>query len=140
MERSPELLDAYLQAVQELSQGQSRSDYRSRFPDISAFGTDPDELWIGQDTLRQVDEETDKQRVALAAAGGKYTAGDPIAWAEDDFGWLIARPVLHMPDGAEVHMRFTMVCHRENGRWKWVHQHTSIGVPNEDVPAFSDDA
>jgi ketosteroid isomerase-like protein len=33
-------------------------------------------------------------------------------------------------------MRATTILQKESGRWKIVHQHSSIGVPNEQVESF----
>jgi SnoaL-like domain len=33
-------------------------------------------------------------------------------------------------------MRATTILQKESGRWKIVHQHSSIGVPNDQVEAF----
>lgn len=34
-------------------------------------------------------------------------------------------------------MPATPIFQRENGAWKVVHSHTSLGVPNAEVPAFA---
>ena len=37
------------------------------------------------------------------------------------------------PDGSLMQTRLTAVMHQEDGRWKLVHMHLSVGVPDEQV-------
>ena len=37
------------------------------------------------------------------------------------------------PDGSLMQTRLTVVMHQEEGRWKLVHMHVSVGVPDEQV-------
>jgi hypothetical protein len=41
------------------------------------------------------------------------------------------RAELRLPDGGELPFRITCVLHREEGEWKFVQSHASIGVANE---------
>lgn len=135
MERSQELLDAYIRAAEKLSQGtDAPGELFSSFPDVSSFGTAPDEWWLGRDTLIQV-VETERQ--AREGLGLSYLPGHPDAWAEGDFGWVTDQPVIRLPNGHEQAFRLTSVMHKENGTWKVVHQHFSLGVPNEEVEPFA---
>ena len=43
------------------------------------------------------------------------------------------QPKLVLPGGTELRCRFTAVFHKENGGWKGVQWHWSIGVPNEEA-------
>jgi ketosteroid isomerase-like protein len=97
--------------------------------DAVMIGTDPDEWWTDRDAMMRVWEA---QR---DATGGELSirGGDPVAFSDGDVGWAADRPILALPDGSELPFRFTVVFRRENGRWKMVQSHSSIGVPNEDA-------
>jgi ketosteroid isomerase-like protein len=49
-----------------------------------------------------------------------------VGWASSRFRWM-------SKDGSEIPMRWTAVFHREDGEWKMVQVHASVGVPNEEV-------
>jgi len=135
MQRSQELLDAYLRGSEEGLRGEPDRNHSS-FAELSIIGTDPTEWSVGRDFLAQLDAERAGMK-AMFEAGGKVTHEDTAAWAEGDFGWVIDRLTVRAPDGREARLRTTSVCHRENGVWTWVHQHVSIGVPNDQVPLFN---
>ena len=48
-------------------------------------------------------------------------------------GWASAHLTITIPDGGQVHPRWSSVFHREEGEWRFVQTHASIGVPNADV-------
>jgi ketosteroid isomerase-like protein len=82
--------------------------------------------------------ETSKQVVdAVAAAGG----GDDIAAVADDIdihiqgdvAWAEGHGRFTRAGGGERPTRMTWVLIRENGQWKFVQSHASIGVPNADI-------
>jgi ketosteroid isomerase-like protein len=58
------------------------------------------------------------------------------AWTDGDLGFVVDQPTVTLKDGRSVQMRATTILQKESGRWKIVHQHSSIGVPNEQVEAF----
>ncbi len=136
MERSQDLLDAYLRYVEKTNQGTAQlGEVLSSFPEVSAFGTAPEEWWTGRDALLREDVLERKAREGL---GVQYIPDQhPGAWVEGDFGWLTDNPILRLPNGHEQRFRLTTIFHREGGEWKIVHQHYSIGVPNESVEAFA---
>ncbi len=55
------------------------------------------------------------------------------AFEEGTVGWVADQGTFRMPDGTEVPFRMTVVVHREDGDWKVVQEHASIGVRNEDA-------
>ncbi len=59
--------------------------------------------------------------------------GEPEAYRERDVGWVIDRPVFRTRDGAAITCRATTLYDREDGAWKIVHNHYSIGVPTEEL-------
>ncbi|GAB1692827.1 nuclear transport factor 2 family protein [Krasilnikovia sp. M28-CT-15] len=95
---------------------------------IFGFGTDPDEAYEGSQVHRVFREQ-------LAAAGGSVTIvpGEVRAYVEGSVGWVSDNPTFHLPDGVRIPARFTAVAHREDGDWKLVQAHTSVGVPNEQL-------
>ena len=42
-------------------------------------------------------------------------------------------PTAYLADGRWVPVRITAVVHQEEGEWRIVHIHVSVGVPDEDV-------
>lgn len=52
------------------------------------------------------------------------------AYQEGDVGWAAGRGYFEM-EGKRVPVRFTAVLHKEDGEWKAVQAHASIGVPND---------
>lgn len=130
MERSQELVDAYNEATSSLNHGASLEVLLSSFPDVSVIGTDPNDWLVGRDAvgaaLGQLQE--------VNGVRFERTAGEPVAWTAGETGWIIDRPMYSLPGGPSAQVRTTIICHRENGVWKVVHQHTSIGIPTEAMP------
>jgi uncharacterized protein (TIGR02246 family) len=82
--------------------------------------------------------ETSKQVVdAVAAAGGgddiQAVADDIDVHIQGDVAWAEGRGRFTRAGGGERLVRMTWVLVRENGRWKFVQSHASIGVPNADI-------
>jgi hypothetical protein len=48
-------------------------------------------------------------------------------------GWVVDDPTFIFPDGSAIQTRLTAVMRQEDGRWKLVHAHFSVGVPDEEV-------
>jgi hypothetical protein len=48
-------------------------------------------------------------------------------------GWVVDQPTFILPDASAFQTRLTAVVRREDGRWKIVHAHFSVGVPDEEV-------
>jgi ketosteroid isomerase-like protein len=98
----------------------------SERPDAVHIGTDAAEWWTG---VQVVD--------AVAAAG----SGDDIRLVVDDIdihvlgdiAWAEGRGRFTRADGAERPVQTTGVLVREDGQWKLVQSHTSIGVPNANL-------
>jgi len=107
--------------------------YLSRARAGVIIGTASEEWWD------DVDDALAAIRAQMASAGGSVhvVAGDLRAFEHQDVGWVADRPHLRVGE-TDVECRQTSVFVRENGNWRLVQQHFSIGVPNED--AFGDDA
>jgi hypothetical protein len=96
---------------------------------ILGVGTDPREWWAGA-ALRQAFVT---QPPEMHAAGLRFEPGDLQGYSEGSVGWFADQPTLITPDGGEVPMRLTGVCHQEDGTWKMVQFHLSIGMMNEEA-------
>jgi hypothetical protein len=94
---------------------------------VSGFGTDPSERFCDP---TQIERYT---RAEFEAVGGEWPFGpaEIEAWAERGVGWsTVVSEVVASAAGAQQ-LRCTFVLHLVHDEWKVVHQHWSIGVPNE---------
>jgi ketosteroid isomerase-like protein len=95
----------------------------------------PDAVHIGADAEEW---ETSKQVVdAVAALGGgddiQAVADDIDIHIQGDVAWAEGRGRFTRAGGGERPVRMTCVLVRENGQWKVVQSHASIGVPDADI-------
>ena len=98
----------------------------SQRPGAVHIGTDAEE-W-----------ETSNQFIdAVAAAGGgddvRVVAGETFTHVQGDVAWAEARGRFTRAGGGARPVRMTGVFVREDGQWKVVQSHASIGVPNADI-------
>jgi hypothetical protein len=93
------------------------------------IGSDPNEWWEGLESFLEA------MRAQSEAMGGmQIVSGQLQAYREGSVGWSIDRDAsFRLPDGTEIPFRNTCVFHQENGEWKFIHGHTSIGVRNEEL-------
>ena len=98
----------------------------SERPDAIHIGTDAEEWWTSK---RLVD--------AVAAAGDgddiRGAAEDIDVHVQGDVAWAEGRGRFTNESGGERPVRMTAVLVREDGQWKVVQSHASIGVPNADI-------
>ena len=136
MEYSDELRDLTLRFYEATVAGDLTFFDRhvSRQEGTMFVGTDPGEWWEGFEALREA------MRAQSEAMGGmQIVPGQLRAYSEGNVGWVIDRDAsFRVPDGPEIPFRSTVVFHREDGEWKLVHLHSSIGVKNEEM--FGEDA
>jgi ketosteroid isomerase-like protein len=65
--------------------------------------------------------------------GFRLEAGEePHSYEEGSMGWVADRPRVVLPDGT-ISTRLTGVVRQEEGEWRFVHLHLSVGVPDEEV-------
>jgi ketosteroid isomerase-like protein len=65
--------------------------------------------------------------------GFRMEAGEePHCYEEGSMGWVADRPRVVLPDGT-IWTRLTGVVRQEEGEWRFVHLHLSVGVPDEEV-------
>jgi adenylate cyclase len=131
MEQSDELRDLTLRFYEATTTGDLSffDRYVSRQEEAMFLGTDPNEWWEGFEALREA------MRAQSEALGGmQIVAGQLQAYREGGVGWVIDRDAsFRLPDGREIPFRSTLVFRREDGEWKLVHLHSSIGVSNEEM-------
>jgi ketosteroid isomerase-like protein len=130
MERSDELRELMLGFYDALANGDVAFVERnfSRAADARAIGTDPQEWWSGPRVVEVFKEQVE-------AMGGRmpFRPGDPEAYVEGSVGWVADQAAFILPDGGELPFRVTCVLHREDGDWKFVQSHASVGVVNEEA-------
>ncbi len=128
MEASPELRSLTVRFAEAIGAGDAAflERHTSRQAGLAFLGTDPDEWWTDLAGLTR----------ALAAqrqAGVEVVAGEPLAYREGDVGWAVDRGLRFRIGDQEFPFRLSVVYHREDGEWKMVHFHSSVGVPNEEA-------
>jgi hypothetical protein len=71
----------------------------------------------------------------VQSAGGNatFSPADVEAFHEGTVGWATTVVTITMPDGRHVSPRWSAVFHLEDGSWRFVQTHASIGVANEDI-------
>ena len=128
MEHSSDLKDLMLRYYEAASTGDATFLGRllSAQPEVLVIGTDPDEWWSDPATVNRMLQ-------AQAEAGIKLVAGDLRCYSEGSVGWVADRARFVLGDGSEIPFRFTAVFRREDGAWRMVQAHASLGVPNADV-------
>jgi hypothetical protein len=130
MEQSSELKAVLLSFYEALTTGDIGfiKNITSRRDGVLMIGTDPNEWWADYETIIRVNE------AQINEMGGiPVEAGDPQAYSEGDVGWVADQGKFKLPDGSEIPLRVTGVFLKENGDWKLVQIHASIGVSNEDA-------
>jgi ketosteroid isomerase-like protein len=119
------VFDEMLEAQNAGDAGRLRSMLSER-PDAVHIGTDAEEWW----TSTQVVD-------AVAAAGGgdglRAVADDIDIHVQGDVAWAEGRGRFTSAGGGERPVRMTGVLIREDGQWKVVQSHASVGVPNADI-------
>jgi adenylate cyclase len=55
------------------------------------------------------------------------TPGDLRAFECGEVGWVVDRPTFRLAGGQQFDTRITLVLHREDGTWRIVHSHASVG-------------
>jgi hypothetical protein len=130
MQQSSELKELVLRTYAAMANGDTTfyDRHLSHQEGVLIIGSDPNEWWAGYETISRVYE------AQLREMGGVCVVGsDPLAYSEGNVGWVADRPSFRLPDGTHILFRSTIVFEKENDTWKVVHQHISIGVPNESV-------
>ena len=134
MERSDELRDLMLRFYEATTSGDLSFLERhvSRQEGTVFVGTDPNEWWEGFEAFA---EAMRAQSESMGEGGGlRIVPGQVQAYREGNIGWAIDRDAsFRLPDGTEIPFRNSCVFLEEDGEWKLVHGHSSIGVSNEEL-------
>ena len=98
----------------------------SRDACVVVIGSDPSEWAAGYDeVMRLMPEATPEGELGVIVG-----LDDVKAFREGSVGWAAGHGHFEM-DGKRVAVRITAVLHQEDGEWKTVQSHASIGVPND---------
>ena len=130
MEQSIELRNLMLRFNESFSSGDILliENMFSQKEGVLVIGSDPNEWWEGYETIinifkSQMGEMGDFKIVDI----------DTKAYSEGTVGWGVSQTIMKMPDGLEIPFRGTVVFHQEDGGWKALQWHASIGVSNEET-------
>jgi hypothetical protein len=129
MERSAELQDIILAAFEDYSSDNASSIERhtSRQAGVRLIGTDPNEWFEGEQVAEVLKREAQDPSFRVSSLD------ELEVFVEGSVGWASGRPTWMLEDGTEIPSRWTAVFHKEDGEWKMVQAHTSVGVPDEQL-------
>ena len=134
MERSAELRELCVA----LSEAHSRADapfierHVSRQEGVLSIGSDPNEWIEGERVLEAFKEALQDDGVRSSPSEDDFVR-ELDAFVEGTVGWASSRFSWRRKDHREIPMRWSAVFHQEDGEWKLVQAHASVGVPNEEV-------
>jgi len=95
--------------------------FYSRDPHAVFVGSDGEEFWTDPE------QHNRDVRPYWERAGNVVTPGDLLAFECGEVGWVVDRPTFRLADGQQYETRLTLVLHREDGTWRIVHSHASVG-------------
>ena len=129
MERSAELREIIGAAFEDYASENASSIERhtSREDEVRLIGTDPDEWFEGEQVATVLMREAQDPSFRVSSLD------ELEVFVEGSVGWASARPKWILDDGREIPSRWTAVFHREDGEWKMVQAHTSVGVPDGEL-------
>jgi ketosteroid isomerase-like protein len=130
MNQSVELKNMMLRLYEAVSSGDVNALERliSHREDVLAIGTDPGEWWMGYKTIDRI-FKTQSQEMGKV----QIKAGELSTFVEGTVGWASDKAKIQLPNGQEIPVRVTNVFHQEDGEWKVVQHHVSVGVPNSEA-------
>jgi len=130
MKQSAELKELMLRWYASFSAGDIgvTEQILSHQPGLLTIGTDPAE-WVTDYAAIFPIFQAQIQTIGHV----QIEAGDLVAYSEGDVGWVADRPLIKLPGGVAIPMRSTLVFQREDGAWKLVQQHNSVGVANQEL-------
>lgn len=135
MKRSNELRDLCVA----LSEAHSSADvsfierHVSGQEGVLSIGSDPNEWIEGEQVMEAFRQVLRKDDDFRNAPSEDDFVEELDVFVEGTVGWASSRFRWTSKDGREIPMRWTAVFHREDGEWKLVQAHSSVGVPSEEI-------
>jgi hypothetical protein len=128
VERAPEIEQLLRDTLGAMERGDLETIERltSREDCVVGIGSDPSEWGEGREENMQLLRESMPEGELKV----KIALDDVAAYREGRVGWAAGRGSFEV-EGQRVPVRLTIVVHEEDGEWKSVQSHASIGVPNE---------
>jgi SnoaL-like protein len=100
----------------------------SNDPGAMFIGTDPSEWITNRAALEQM------ARASMENSSGRIPDDlEIVAYEEGTVGWSNLRYTAKLPNGGSFVMCWTDIYHQEDGQWKGVSSHVSVGVPDDKV-------
>ncbi len=129
-ERSPEIEKLLLKMVEAFNRRDVGFVERTTSREVGTLdiATDPDEWAEGYEAVIQL--ERDMMREGPQQVDVRLE--EVTAFREGSVGWGAGRGYLEI-QGKRVPLRMTAVVHQEDGEWKAIQSHASIGVPNTEM-------
>jgi len=129
MQRSANVRDGLLRFYARFSAGDAGEFARglAQAEGVSVIGTGPGEGHEDRDDWIS----TYGRMMRGEMAGTRLEGRDPRAYEEGSLGWAVDEPQFVFADGSRLPTRVTGVLRQEDGEWKVVHLHFSVGVPDE---------
>jgi class 3 adenylate cyclase len=130
MERSIELRGLLLGLYDAWTRGEQGifTELFSTDDNVLAIGSDPAEWWPGGRNAAAIFEHQIEEMGRM-----KLEATNLQAFCSGDVGWIADEPLIHLESGLSFQGRLTIVFERQNGAWKMVQWHFSIGQTNQDA-------
>lgn len=130
MEHSTDVQAAMRRFYERFSAGDVAAFAQSitQLEDAFVIGTDPGEWQDGRATWIAGYEEQ-----IAAIPGVRLEAGNLRGYAEGSLGFAADQPSFVLPDGSTIPVRLTTVMRFEDGDWRLVNAHFSVGVPNDEL-------
>lgn len=129
MQASPEIRDIITAWFSAVAAGEPAWVDRYLSQQVLLVGTDPNE-WSD---FQQASTMLKGEAQGLGAMQLKVSIGRAEGFQEGSVGWGIAHPTITFPNGKSFSPRWSAVFHQEDGQWKAVQIHASLGVPNDDL-------
>ena len=99
----------------------------SSSPYVTFIGSDAQEWWMERgiiDAKRQQNVEMPQQEMRNH---------EVTAYAAGDLGWIVLRHEFRTGSGPWASIRQTVIVNKEDGQWKFIHSHNSIGRSNAEA-------
>jgi hypothetical protein len=77
-------------------------------------------------------------RFGFEAEGITIRSREAHRYEEGSLGWVVDQPRFGFPDGSGMDCRVTAILRNENGTWRLVHAHFSVGVPDDEVATLQE--